>query len=86
MVRVGGLGTFAVQLAKSYGADVTGVDSAAKLDMVRSIGAHHVIDFTQEDFTKSGERYDLIFDIPGNRSLSDTRRALTPDGAYVLIG
>jgi NADPH:quinone reductase-like Zn-dependent oxidoreductase len=82
----GGLGTFAVQLAKSYGADVTGVDSAGKLDMVRSIGADHVIDYTQEDFTKSGERYDLIVDIPGNHSLSDSRRALTPDGTYVLIG
>jgi len=82
----GGLGTFAVQLAKSYGADVTGVDSTGKLDMVRSIGADQVIDYTQEDFTRSGERYDLIVDIPGNHSLSDSRRALTPDGTYVLIG
>ena len=82
----GGLGTFAVQLAKSYGADVTGVDSAGKLDMVRSIGADHVIDYTQEDFTQSGERYDLILDIPGNHSMSELRRALTPEGTYVLIG
>jgi NADPH:quinone reductase-like Zn-dependent oxidoreductase len=82
----GGLGTFAVQLAKSYGADVTGVDSAAKLDMVHSIGADHVIDYTQEDFTQSGERYDLILDIPGNHSISELRRALTPEGTYVLIG
>jgi NADPH:quinone reductase-like Zn-dependent oxidoreductase len=82
----GGLGTFAVQLAKSYGAEVTGVDSAAKLDMVRSIGADHVIDYTQEDFTQSGERYDLILDIPGNHSMSELRSALTPDGTYVFIG
>ncbi len=82
----GGLGTFAVQLAKSYGADVTGVDRAAKLDMVRSIGADGVIDYAQEDFTQSGERYDLILDIPGNHSLSDSRRALTSEGTYVLIG
>jgi len=82
----GGLGTFAVQLAKSYGADVTGVDSEAKLDMVRSIGADHVIDYTQEDFTQGGERYDLILDIPGNHSMSELRRALTPEGTYVLIG
>ena len=73
----GGLGTFAVQLAKSYGVDVTGVDSTSKLE---------VIDYTQEDFTQSGERYDLIVDIPGNHSLSEIRRALTPEGTYVLIG
>ena len=82
----GGLGTFAVQLAKSYGADVTGVDSTSKLEMIRSIGADQVIDYTQEDFTQSGERYDLILDIPGNHSLSEIRRALTPEGTYVLIG
>jgi len=62
------------------------VDSAAKLDMVRSIGADHVIDYTQEDFTRSGERYDLILDIPGNHSMSELRRSLTPEGTYVLIG
>jgi NADPH:quinone reductase-like Zn-dependent oxidoreductase len=82
----GGVGIFAVQLAKAYGADVTGVDSTRKLDMVRSIGADDVIDYTQEDFTRSGERYDLILDIAGNHSLSDCRRALTPKGTYVLIG
>jgi len=82
----GGVGTLAVQLAKAFGAEVTGVDSTRKLDMVRSIGADHVIDYTQEDFTKSGERYDLIFDIPGNHSFSDCRRALTSKGTYVLIG
>ena len=82
----GGVGTFAVQIARSYGADVTGVDSANKLDMVRSIGADRVIDYTQEDFTQSGERYDLMFDVVGNRSLADCRRALTPNGTYVLIG
>lgn len=82
----GGVGIFAVQLAKSDGADVTGVDSTDKLDMIQSIGADRVIDYTQEDFTRSGERYDVIVDIPGNHSLSDVRRALTPDGTYVLIG
>ncbi len=82
----GGVGAIAVQLAKAFGADVTGVDSTSKLDMVRSIGADRVIDYTQEDFTRRGERYDLIVDIPGNHSLSDCRRALTPGGIYVLIG
>ena len=82
----GGVGAFSVQLAKAFGTEVTGVDSTRKLDLVRSIGADHVIDYTQEDFTKSGERYDLIFDIPGNHSFSDCRRALTHKGTYVLIG
>jgi NADPH:quinone reductase-like Zn-dependent oxidoreductase len=82
----GGVGTIAVQLAKSYGAAVTGVDSTGKLDLLRSLGADRVIDYTREDFTQSGERYDLIFDIPGNHSLSEYRRALTPKGTYVLIG
>jgi NADPH:quinone reductase-like Zn-dependent oxidoreductase len=82
----GGVGALAVQLAKAYGADVTGVDSTRKLDMVQSIGADQVIDYTQEDFTQSGERYDLILDVPGNHSLSECRRALTPEGTYVLIG
>lgn len=82
----GGVGALAVQLAKAYGADVTGVDSTGKMDMVRSIGADHVIDYTQEDFTQQGERYDLILDVPGNHSLSDCRRALTTEGTYVLIG
>jgi NADPH:quinone reductase-like Zn-dependent oxidoreductase len=82
----GGVGALAVQIAKAYGAEVTGVDNTKKLEMVRSLGADHVIDYTQEDFTQSGRRYDLIFDIPGNHPFSDCRRVLTPDGKYVLIG
>lgn len=82
----GGVGTIAVQLAKAYGADVTAVDSAGKLDMLRSIGADRVVDYAHEDFTRSGERYDLILDIAGNHPWSDLRRALTPEGTYVLIG
>jgi NADPH:quinone reductase-like Zn-dependent oxidoreductase len=82
----GAVGTFAVQLAKAYGADVTAVDSAEKLDRLRSIGADHVVDYAREDFTRSGERYDLILDIPGNHRWADLRRALIPDGTYVLIG
>ncbi len=82
----GGVGAFAVQLAKAFGAEVTGVDHPSKIDMVRSIGTDHLIDYTQENFTQTGERYDLIFDIPGNHSLADCRRALTPKGTYVLIG
>ena len=74
----GGVGMFAVQIAKSFGAEVTGVCSTAKLDMVRSIGADHVIDYTRDDFTRGGQRYDLILDMGGNRSLSQLRRALTP--------
>jgi NADPH:quinone reductase-like Zn-dependent oxidoreductase len=82
----GGVGAFAVQLAKAQGATVTGVDAAGKLDMIRSLGAAHVIDFTQEDFTRSHQSYHLIFDVPGNRPFRECRRALTPDGSYVLIG
>jgi NADPH:quinone reductase-like Zn-dependent oxidoreductase len=82
----GGVGAFAVQIAKAYGANVTGVDSTRKLEMVSSLGADHVIDYTREYFTRSGERYDLIFDIPGNHPFSECRRALTPEGTYVLIG
>lgn len=82
----GGVGTFAVQLAKAFGAEVTGVDHTEKLNMVKSIGADHLIDYTQEDFTNSDERYDLIFDIPGNNSLSGCKRVLKPKGKYVLIG
>lgn len=82
----GGVGTFAVQIAKSCGAEVTGVDSTEKLERLRSIGADQVIDYTREDFTKSSDRYDLIIDIPGNHSFTDCRRVLTPDGTYVLIG
>jgi NADPH:quinone reductase-like Zn-dependent oxidoreductase len=82
----GGVGTFAVQMAKSFGAEVTGVCRTNKMDMVRSIGADHVIDYTQEDFTRSGQRYDLLFDLVGNRSLSDCRRVLSPEGTLVLSG
>src|SRR5947199_1328953 len=82
----GGVGTFAVQIAKSYGADVTGVCSTKNLDMVRSLGADHVIDYTKEDFTKGAERYDVILDNVANHSLLECRRALTPNGIYVLIG
>lgn len=80
----GGVGTFAVQLAKSFGADVTGVCSTRNIDLVRSIGADQVIDYTQEDFTRSGQRYDLMFQVAGTRSPSDCRRALTPKGTLVL--
>jgi NADPH:quinone reductase-like Zn-dependent oxidoreductase len=82
----GGVGVLAVQLAKAYGANVTGVDHTTKLEMVRSIGADRVIDYTKEDYTQSGERYDLIFDIPGNHPFSACRRVLAPNGKYVLIG
>jgi NADPH:quinone reductase-like Zn-dependent oxidoreductase len=82
----GGVGTFAVQIAKSFGADVTGVCSTRNVDLVRSIGADHVIDYTKEDFTKSQQRYDVIIDNVGNQPLLSLRRALTPKGKYVMIG
>ena len=82
----GGMGTFAVQIAKLYGAEVTGVDSAMKFDMLRSIGADHVIDYTQEDYTKSAQRYDLIVDVVAHRSIFDYRRALSPEGNFLIIG
>ncbi len=82
----GGVGMFAVQIAKSFGAEVTGVCSGTKLDMVRSLGADHLIDYAQGDFTQSGQRYDLILDMSGHRSLSDLRRILTPNGTVVLVG
>jgi NADPH:quinone reductase-like Zn-dependent oxidoreductase len=81
----GGNGTFAVQIAKSFGAEVTGVCSTRNLDLVRSIGADHVIDYTQEDFTQNEQRYDLILDIVANRSVSDYMRALGPKGVYAAI-
>lgn len=80
----GGVGSFAVQIAKSFGADVTGVCSRRNVDLVRSIGADHVIDYSQEDFTQGGQRYDLILDNVENRSLSEVRRALTRNGTLIL--
>jgi len=80
----GGVGTFAVQIAKSFGADVTGVCSTRNVEMVRSLGADHVIDYTQEDFTQSGQKYDLILQLAGTRSPSECRRALTSKGTLVL--
>jgi NADPH:quinone reductase-like Zn-dependent oxidoreductase len=82
----GGVGTFAVQIAKSFGAEVTGVCSTANLDMVRSIGADRVIDYTQEDFTGQGRLYDLVLDCAGNHPLSACRRVLSPDGTCVFVG
>jgi NADPH:quinone reductase-like Zn-dependent oxidoreductase len=80
----GGVGTFAVQIAKAFGAEVTGVCSTRNSELVRSLGADHVIDYTQENFTRNGLRYDLIFDMIGNHSLTECRRALTPEGTLVL--
>jgi NADPH:quinone reductase-like Zn-dependent oxidoreductase len=80
------VGTFAVQIAKAFGAHVTGVCSTKKVDMVRSIGADHVIDYTQEDFAEGEQRYDLILDIGGNSSLSRLRRALASRGTLVIVG
>jgi NADPH:quinone reductase-like Zn-dependent oxidoreductase len=82
----GGVGTFAVQIAKSLGAEVTGVCSTRNVDMVRSIGADHVIDYTREDFTEGAQRYDLILDNVGNHALLDTKRALKPGGILVMVG
>jgi NADPH:quinone reductase-like Zn-dependent oxidoreductase len=82
----GGVGTYAVQLAKAFGAEVSGVCSTSKVDVVRSIGADHVIDYTQDDFADGEQRYDVILDIGGNSSLSRLRRALTPKGTVVIVG
>ncbi len=82
----GGVGTYAVQLAKTFGAEVTGVCSTAKVDLVRSIGADHVIDYSKEEFTDGSNRYDLILDIGGNTRLSSLRRILTPTGTLVIVG
>ena len=82
----GGVGSFAVQIAKAFGAHVTGVCSTTKVDLVRSIGADDVIDYTRDDFAETGQRYDLILDIAGNRSVSHLRRALAPRGTLVIVG
>jgi NADPH:quinone reductase-like Zn-dependent oxidoreductase len=82
----GGVGTFAVQIAKSFGAEVTGVCSTRNVGMVQSLGADRVLDYTREDFTASGERYDVFFDLVGNRPLTACRRVVKPDGIYVGAG
>jgi len=82
----GGVGTYAVQIAKAYGAEVTGVCSTGKVDLVRSLGADHVVDYSREDFAEGGQRYDLILDAGAYRSILDCRRALEPDGTYVQVG
>jgi len=82
----GGVGTFAVQIAKSYGADVTGVCSARNTELVQSLGADHVIDYTKDDFTKGDQHYDVVIDNVANHSLSESRRVLTPNGIYVMVG
>jgi NADPH:quinone reductase-like Zn-dependent oxidoreductase len=82
----GGAGTFAVQIAKWYGAEVTGVDGPSKLEMLRSIGADHVIDYTRENFTQNGQRYDVILDLAAYRTVFESRRSLTPSGIYLMAG
>ena len=82
----GGVGTFAIQIAKSRGAEVTGVDSSGKLEMLKDLGADHVIDYRKEDFTKTGKHYDLILDNVANRSLFEYKRALNPNGIFVMVG
>ena len=82
----GGAGTFAIQIAKSFGAEVTGVCSTKKMDFVRSVGADHVIDYTQEDFTKNGQHYDRILDMQAHHSIFDCRRSLSTKGVYLLVG
>ena len=82
----GGVGTFAIQIAKAHGLEVTGVDSAEKLDLMRSLGAHDVLDYRRQDFTRSGRRYDRILDVKTSRSVLDCTRVLEPDGVYVTVG
>ena len=82
----GGVGSFAVQIAKASGAEVTGVCSTGKMTLLRAIGADHIIDYTRDDVVDGVHRYDVILDIAGNRPVSDLRRALTPDGTLVIVG
>jgi NADPH:quinone reductase-like Zn-dependent oxidoreductase len=82
----GSTGTLAIQLSKLFEVEITGVDRTEKLDMMRTLGADHVIDYTEEDFTKNGRQYDLIFDVKTNRSIFDYKRALSPNGIYVTVG
>jgi NADPH:quinone reductase-like Zn-dependent oxidoreductase len=82
----GNVGPFAVQIAKAFGAEVTGVCSTDKMGLVRELGADHVVDYTREDYTRSGQRYDWIVDVAGNRSILECRRALKPGGTYVMVG
>jgi len=82
----GNVGPFAVQIARAFGAEVTGVSSTGKMDLVRELGADHVLDYTREDFTRGGQRYDWIVDVAGNRSILECRRALGPRGVYVMVG
>ncbi len=82
----GGVGTFAVQIAKQFGAEVTAVDSAAKFEMLRALGADHVLDYAQMDYTRTGERYDLIVDVVAHRAMHNYKRALTPNGVFAMIG
>ena len=82
----GGVGTFAVQIARAIGAEVTGVCSGRNAEMVRSIGADHIIDYKKEDYTENGQQYDLIIDMVGNHSLSKNRKVLTPEGTFVIVG
>jgi NADPH:quinone reductase-like Zn-dependent oxidoreductase len=82
----GGVGTFAVQIAKALGAEVTAVCSTRNVEMIRSLGADHVIDYTKEDFTRNGERYDLMLDIAGSRPWRENKRVLKPDSAYIIVG
>ena len=82
----GGVGSFAVQIAKSFGAEVTAGCSTGNVDMVRSLGADHIIDYTQEDFTQNGQRYDLILDTAAYRSISDYKRVLSSEGVYIMVG
>src|SRR5205085_1036343 len=82
----GGVGTFAVQIAKAFGAEVTAVCGTRNIDLVKSIGADHVIDYTKEDFTKTDQRYDMLYDLVGNHSFSERRQILTPNGICVMVG